>query len=161
MKGKKCFVKKCENLCSIRVNYISISSRFKREIKCHWSAVFLVVAIFWELVKLVDKEVDFHTNKPPPSINFSIILAGIKSIGIRLAHHETTVKPINEPPNDHLTFRPAILDDLPVPEGDWLEDYKKRQRKYWMHFFMGLTALSSTIYIVSVLLKVIFTLYRS
>ncbi|KAK7605518.1 hypothetical protein V9T40_007376 [Parthenolecanium corni] len=75
-----------------------------------------------------------------------VLQTGIRSIVVRLAHHDTSIKPINEPPNEHLPFRPAILDDLPVPEGDWLEDYKKRNRRYWMHFFMGLTALSSTIY---------------
>ncbi len=57
-------------------------------------------------------------------------------------------KPLNEPPNDHLPFKPTILDDLPEPQGDWLQDYKKKQLKYWRHFFMGLFAISGTLYFV-------------
>ncbi|XKL61795.1 hypothetical protein PGB90_001628 [Kerria lacca] len=73
-------------------------------------------------------------------------ISNIKFYSYGQGHHDNKpFKPINEPPNDHLTFKPAILDDLPEPHGDWLEDYNKRQRKYWVHFFMGLTILSSTL----------------
>ena len=72
----------------------------------------------------------------------------IRAVALRHSSHKPAV-PVNEPPNDHLPFKVATIDDLPAPEGDYYEDFQKRNRRYWMHFFGGVSFLAVALYVVS------------
>lgn len=70
-------------------------------------------------------------------------------LSIRTSFHDHAKPIVSNDPNAHLPFKPYTLDDLPVPEGDYYEDYKKKNRKYWRHLIFGVTYLAATIYVVS------------
>ncbi|XP_065224617.1 uncharacterized protein LOC135848608 [Planococcus citri] len=74
-------------------------------------------------------------------------VTGLKGISVRLSHdHGKPLVPVNPAPNDHLSFKVVTLDDLPKPELDYYEDYRAKQKKYWMHFFFGTGSLIATLY---------------
>lgn len=72
-------------------------------------------------------------------------------LSIRSSHHDHAKPVLSSDPNAHLPFKPYTLDDLPAPEGDYYEDYKKKNRKYWTHLIFGVTYLAATLYVVSYL----------
>ena len=84
----------------------------------------------------------------------------IRALALRhSSHNHKPTVPVNEPPNDHLPFKVATLDDLPVPEGDYFEDFKKQNRKYWRHFILGVSWLAFTTYFVSHVIYFVFWMY--
>ena len=71
----------------------------------------------------------------------------MRLVASRFSSHDTKLSvPVNEPPNDHFPFKVATIDDLPVPEGDYYENFKQQNRRYWRHFIFGVSWLAVSIY---------------
>jgi len=62
----------------------------------------------------------------------------------RLKPFYSRVFPYNKEPNQHIPFHVVTMDDpgMPRPEGDWYEDHRVRNRRYWLDLIFGLTWLS-------------------
>lgn len=52
----------------------------------------------------------------------------------------------------HSTYKPLTMDDMPVPKGSWQEHYGKTNTKYNLILIGGISALATSIYIVSIVL---------
>ncbi len=48
-------------------------------------------------------------------------------------------------PAKYNKFRPAVMDEFPVPSGSWKEAYNKQQSKYNKQLALGLMAITITI----------------
>ena len=68
-------------------------------------------------------------------------------IGVRSGSHHSQVVPYE--------LRPPTLDEYPVPQGSWQEDYNKKQKRFNIHLAAGVIIFSSTIAFVRMVFSIL------
>ena len=56
-------------------------------------------------------------------------------------------------------YKPAHMDEMPVPQGSWQEFYDQQQRKYTRHLIIGTTFFLFTVWVVSTFSLFVLKLY--